>query len=99
VQFIAYQEQLGFIWQRASGQGGPVKLREVVLDNQIGEEMAEREIIKGSKAGNLATLLKKMLPGLVSYMHDPSMKQIDHKLVREGFKDLPTYRRKKLGDQ
>ena len=66
--FIEYQNSLGFEWSKSRGQFGTLTLDKVVLQPEIGEDLAKELMEKKIKKGDFNEYLDKYLPELKSYL-------------------------------
>ena len=84
--FISHQKDLGFNWTRTRGRAGPVTLEEIVLPSELGSELAELELNRGTTEGTLDELVTQQLPKLHDYLGQAAT-LLDISLVRQGFKE------------
>lgn len=90
--FVEFQSQYGITWTPVQGMGGPLKLEEINLPSNLGEELA-KEIFESVPANkdnepiNLYDLLKSKIPALYKYIDDISIaRYLSLPDFREGIK-------------
>lgn len=83
--FIKNQEYVGIYWETIPGKGGPLSLSKIKPPIDIGLEMGEIELRKGTTKGNLDDKIREILPNLQK-IRDASSDIVDISDLREGFK-------------
>jgi hypothetical protein len=67
--FIKEQKKYGFIWNAVQGYAGPIELKSVELQSDIGRILAEKAYKDGIKEGHFVNdILKQYIPELFDYL-------------------------------
>lgn len=87
--FISYQkDEYSFVWKGSKGQGGPLRLDKVILDAEVGYQLAELAMEEKIEKGNLrdALIKEKYLASLYRYLGEYFLQIVDLSDIREGYK-------------
>ena len=70
-KFIEEQKSMGFTWKGVQGYGGPIELKNVELNGDIGRQLAKKAYADKITEGHFVNdILRKYIPELFEYLGD-----------------------------